>query len=766
MAKISSKMTVGFGCVAVLMAAGIGAGVWATRSATSGFSELLSNENAIAIGALSSTIELLQERRSEKDFQMRQEMQYAEKVSLASKRLKDAIALMQEATRRYDRNDIAATVSKLSELADAYDEAFADLTAENERHGLNEGQGVLGAFRAASDRLGERVRENAAGDLGRTNLQMLETESAYERVQSPERLQSWNAMLDRLSSLIDIYGKGSGRTADTAVRLREQVAAYRHLRDSCIAAKNTPVDENAAWEQLRNGPGRGISDILAAIYVPNLEAEFQELLHHESDYLRLKTAASARDVRSTVAMLSESIAASQMAEADKRAVADIFKQYLGAFEDLASADVTMHDRIERMRDAAHAMEPIMDKLHETAEDELSHGAATVERNATAIARLDIILGLGVLALAAGIAVVMTRMVVRPTRSMASAIDRVAKGDLTASIESHGRDELGAMGRSLNAMVGDLGQVVHEIRTSATATAASSEELSASAQTISRGAQQQAGNVEEISSSLQALVDSVRAVATTSQGADAHARKTLDLAARGTASVERSIQGMRQIHDSSKHIKKIISVIGEIAGQTNLLALNAAIEAASAGEHGLGFAVVADEVRKLAERSSQAAAEITQLIEEEAARVDEGQKLSNEVAAALAEMVAGIQATAGNLRDITKSTTDQSRMAEQVSTAMEGVSAITEENSGSAEEMAASAEELSAQAQRLQMMVDRFTIAEDRPARHAPAQNGRPVPADPPAAARPRAIQVPILNGADHDGVQGGTRTPGGALYHG
>ena len=98
-----------------------------------------------------------------------------------------------------------------------------------------------------------------------------------------------------------------------------------------------------------------------------------------------------------------------------------------------------------------------------------------------------------------------------------------------------------------------------------------------------------------------------------QQANQSAGATRDVADRGGQVVAKAVEAMAKIEDSSRKISDIIGVIDEIARQTNLLALNAAVEAARAGEAGRGFAVVASEVRSLAQRSSQAAKDIKDLI---------------------------------------------------------------------------------------------------------------------------------------------------------
>ncbi len=236
---------------------------------------------------------------------------------------------------------------------------------------------------------------------------------------------------------------------------------------------------------------------------------------------------------------------------------------------------------------------------------------------------------------------------------------------------------------------------------------SSKVIAESAANLSDGAQTQAASVEEMTAAIDELTSAIQVISQSSSDSKDQADQTASMAKDGGQTVKEAVNAMRLIEKSSEQITDIIQVISEIASQTNLLALNAAIEAARAGEHGLGFAVVADEVRKLAERASEAAKEITQLIKESSRRVAEGAQLSEKVGQSLMAIVEAVDATATGIAQIAEQAEAQSASAHQVQSAIKSVSDTTESGAASAEELAASAEELGAQAQSLQDLVTQF-----------------------------------------------------------
>ena len=374
-------------------------------------------------------------------------------------------------------------------------------------------------------------------------------------------------------------------------------------------------------------------------------------------------------------------------------------------------------------------------------------------------------------IAIAVASILTKAITGPLAIMVHGLEKVSAGDLLARVSVKSKDEIGSMADALNTTVGSLHNVMTDIRRAADQTAASSEQLSASAQNISIGAQTQASTVEDINASVQELSRTIATVASNATDASSLAEQARVSADDGNQTVIKSIDGMQAISDSSDQIAQIIEVINQIANQTNLLALNAAIEAASAGEHGLGFAVVAEEVRKLAERSSQAAQEIAQLIDKSGRRVSEGRQMSQDVGDSLHRIVSGIADTAQSMQDIQVSTNKQTATASEVTKNVSSISAIVEENSASAEEMAASAEELSAQAQRLRTLVGRFSLLdqhnEDEPALAIASTPIAPasLPAPSPAPAQTNGNSNGHAVAQNGQAVNNGYAVAGGALYH-
>jgi methyl-accepting chemotaxis protein len=279
------------------------------------------------------------------------------------------------------------------------------------------------------------------------------------------------------------------------------------------------------------------------------------------------------------------------------------------------------------------------------------------------------------------------------RNTARVADQIANGDLT--VTPRPLSDKDTLGMSLQSMVERLRGVVGNAMSAADNVSSGSQQLSSGSEQLSQGATEQASSAEEASASMEEMAANIK------QNAD-NAAQTEKIARQSSKDAEASGEAVNRAVNAMRTIAEKISIVQEIARQTDLLALNAAVEAARAGEHGRGFAVVASEVRKLAERSQQAAAEISGLSGETV-------KVATDAGEMLSKLVPDIRKTAELVAEISAACREQDIGASQINEAIQQLDKVTQQNAGASEEMSATSEELAAQAEELQASIAFFKV---------------------------------------------------------
>lgn len=752
--KLSGKIYLGFGAITVLLLFVAGIYNYALSATIHEYESLVENEVEIDINAMHINELVLQCRRNEKDFLLRKDEKYVDRLHENIAEIETTAKKINSFSQNINNKEIPAIADSIISSTAKYEDAFKNLAAAMRKKGLDHESGYQGEFRKIANDLSDAVSQHSTEELEIDFLQVRRYEKDFHITKSNKYMGKWNDAIATYQKAL----KESSCEPEMKAAQEKGLEAYIAAKKEYLAAINSKQKEdviNKLYGVIRGETAaNAIDTALANIYVPNCEILFLTLRRHEKDYLLRGDIKYFDQANKTIDALITAFNNAPILPKYRPRIISNANSYKEAFKNLVDENATIVELNNIMRDNIYTAEDYVKQISEVATKLISTSKKKHADSAESLSNLAIALTTIALLISITIAIILSRGITKPVIFTAHSLEEVTKlfrdiarimkdklanndwresssvtvdKEMVAQVEKYTKrkDEIGEMCNSqkvmlegvmqtsdaMNIVIDKVNIALDKVNSTVVQLATAGGEVSGAAQSLSQGATESAASLEEITASMVEMGTQTKTNAENAAHANQLATDAANAAKTGQERMAQMTTAMQQINANAEQTQKVIKTIDDIAFQTNLLALNAAVEAARAGRHGKGFAVVAEEVRNLAARSAKAAAETAELIENSNKEIADGVQVSEQTGEALNDIAVNVSKTTDLIGEIAAASNEQAQGISQVNIGLGQVDAVTQQNTATAEESASASEELSAQALSLQELVAQFKLRE-------------------------------------------------------